>query len=647
MPESVQVIIDSITPCLDGGRYPIKREVGDVVTVRTTTFRDGHDRICVDLLWRPTGRKNWTRQPMTCINAGLDQYESSFPCEKPGEIEYTVAGRLDTFGSWHHDTGKKRDAGQNLKSELVEGLALLDAAAVRAMPEVRAVIERFAAEARKTSDPVRLAGLLLGDEVRQAVAAAPELDAEVTIDPPLRVRVDRVRARYGTWYEMFPRSAGTDPNKSATFKDVETRLPEIAEMGFDVLYFPPIHPIGHTHKKGPNNSLVAKPEDPGCPYSIGNKTGGHDAIEPGLGTLSDFAHLVKEAEKYGLEIALDFALNCSPDHPYLKEHPEWFKKRPDGTIKYAENPPKKYEDIYPLDLVCAARESLWKELRRIILFWAEHGVRIIRVDNPHTKPFSFWEWLISEVQSRFPDMIFLAEAFTRPPIMKALAKLGFTQSYTYFTWRNTKPELEEYFTELTSAPMADYYRGNLFANTPDINPYYLQTGGPAAFRVRAVLATTLTPTYGIYSGFELCEARAVPNKEEYLDSEKYQYKVWDWDRPGNIKPLITQLNKIRKANVALQEYDNLQFHHADNPHIICYSKVSADRSNRLVVVVNLDPHHRHNSFVYLPLARFGLEPNAGFTVHDLLTGSFYRWQGERNYVELDPALPAHVFRIGN
>jgi starch synthase (maltosyl-transferring) len=454
--------------------------------------------------------------------------------------------------------------------------------------------------------------------------------------------VDRIAARFASWYECFPRSCAFEAGKSGTFKDVEARLPEIKAMGFDVLYFPPIHPIGFTNRKGPNNSLTCKTGDPGCPYSIGSPKGGHDAVEPSLGTMKDFEHLVKAAQGHGLEIALDFAINCSPDHPYLKEHKEWFSIRPDGTIKYAENPPKKYEDIYPINFESADRDNLWEELKRIFLFWAKKGVRIFRVDNPHTKPFNFWQWVIAEVQSEYPDTLFLAEAFTRPKVMKALAKLGFTQSYSYFTWRNFKQEIVEYFTELTTYPVAEYMRVNLFVNTPDIFPTFLQKGGRAAYKIRAALAATLSSVYGIFQGFELCEGDPVPNKEEYLNSDKYEIRFRNWNKPGNIKDMITRLNRIRNENPALQEYDNLRFYRAENEHILFYGKSLGD--NHVLVAVNLDPFQRHNSFVYVPIERYGIKPDETYQVHDVLTDKRYLWKGEKNYVDLDPAgEPANVF----
>jgi starch synthase (maltosyl-transferring) len=461
-----------------------------------------------------------------------------------------------------------------------------------------------------------------------------------------------VQARTAAWYEFFPRSAEGLAARGSTFRDCLERVDDAKAMGFDVIYFPPIHPIGLTNRKGRNNAVTCRPGEPGVPYAIGDRHlgcpngGGHKDIEPSLGTFADFAWLEKEIRARGLEIALDFAINCSPDHPYVEEHPEWFYKRPDGTIKYAENPPKKYEDIYPLNFRCPNWLELWEEMKSIILFWAEHGVRIFRVDNPHTKPVAFWEFLIAGVREKFPDTIFLSEAFTRPKMMKALAKAGFTQSYTYFTWRTSKHELAEYFTELTQTPMREYFRGNLFTNTPDILPFHLQTGGRPTFQIRAVLAATLSSVYGIYSGFELCENAALPGREEYFDSEKYQLKERDWDTPGNIKPLITQLNRIRRENRALQFYDNLRFHPVDNEALLFYSKLTPARDSIVLVIVNLDPIYTQSGYVEVPIEEFGELFGPSYEVHDLLGNERYVWYGKHNFVALHPGVqPAHIFRV--
>jgi starch synthase (maltosyl-transferring) len=644
IPPPTRILIENIQPRIDDGRYPVKREEGDKVEVRADVFRDGHDHIIVRLLHRKRGDETWKRVPMKCVNAGLDVWCGFFIAGEPGPYEYVVEASCDLYGSWAADTQKKVDAGQDVMPELLEGMELANRAlGWLAKPDSTRLKEylKSAQVAKKQADKVEI---LLAPEIILLLTEHPDPATRVMSDRIMPLWVDRVRARYASWYECFPRSCGKTPGKSGTFKDVEHRLADIKAMGFDVLYFPPIHPIGFTNRKGPNNSLKAGKNDPGCPYSIGNKDGGHDAIESGLGDFASFEHLVKKCQENDMEIALDFAINCSPDHPYLKEHENWFSKRPDGTIKYAENPPKKYEDIYPLNFESPDREGLYQEMRRVLLFWAERGVRIFRVDNPHTKPFQFWEWLIKEVQAVYPDTLFLAEAFTRPKVMKALAKLGYTQSYTYFTWRNFKTEIEEYFTELTTPPVSDYMRANLFVNTPDINPTFLQRGGKGAFKIRAVLAATLSSVYGIYCGFEFCESEAIPGKEEYLNSEKYEIRVRDWKAPGNIKDLITRLNQIRRENPALQEYDNLEFLQAENEHILFFKK--SFENNHLLIAVNLDPFQKHHTFVDIPLAKLGVKPDETYQVHDLLSDKRYLWKGEKNYVELDPqGIPANIFLI--
>jgi len=480
------------------------------------------------------------------------------------------------------------------------------------------------------------------------IIAYPSADKSLITkyDKILKVKVDIEKARYAAWYEMWPRSQGTIPNKSATFQDCINRLPYIVDLGFDVVYLTPIHPIGRTHRKGPNNSLVCGPDDPGCPYAIGNELGGHRSIEPSLGTMKDFERFVEKANELGLEVALDIAHTCSPDHPYVKNHPDWFYRRPDGTIKCAENPPKRYEDIYPFNFYCDDQMGLWEELRDIFFFWISKGVKIFRIDNPHTKPFKFWEWVISEVHSKYPEVIFLSEAFTRPKVMKYLSKCGFTQSYTYFTWRNFKQEIIDYFYELTNTDVAEYMIGNLFTNTPDILPFILQQGGRPAFKMRFVLAATLSSVYGMYNGYELCENKAIPGKEEYLDSEKYQYKVWDWDRPGNIKDFIRKINQIRKENIALHYYKNLKFYSADDDNIIFYGKISPDKTNALFIAVNLDPFQKHGANLTLSLNELGISPNENYIVEELITGQKLLWKGATNYIELDPQIePAAIFKI--
>jgi starch synthase (maltosyl-transferring) len=667
----LRVVIERVAPEIDGGRFPIKRTPGEEVVVTADIFTDGHDKVAAVLRYRPVepGREHdWREAPMEEL--GNDRWIGRFVVERQQPYEYTLAGWVDGFESWRHELRKKVDAGQNVSSELVEGSLLVRSVAehLRATLEARArgAADRQSAGRPGTDTEAGTRDWLLSnvafiggeadpaDRVRAALdpalAAAMRRHAdrhlEVQYVPALRIDVDRERARYGSWYEMFPRSGGPDPGRSATFDEAARRLPDIAALGFDVLYLPPIHPIGHSFRKGRNNTLVAAPGDPGSPWAIGSEAGGHKSVEPGLGTIEDFDRFVATAQHLGLEIALDIAYQCSPDHPYVREHPEWFRHRPDGTIKYAENPPKKYQDIYPLNFESEHWRELWLELKDVVLFWISHGVKIFRVDNPHTKPFRFWEWMIREVRRDHPEAIFLSEAFTRPKVMRYLAKSGFNQSYTYFTWRNTKAEIIEYFTELTQTEVREYMRPNLFANTPDILHAYLQQGGRPAFQVRLILAATLGAAYGIYSGFELCENRAVPGTEEYLDSEKYQIRHWDWDRPGSITELVARVNRIRREHRALQFDWGLQFHPTDNDQVICYSKLSPEADDLVLVVVNLDPFHMQHGWVQLPAGRAGHPPGVTYEVRDLLSDERYFWRGEWNYVRLDPEIrPAHILRV--
>jgi starch synthase (maltosyl-transferring) len=561
--------------------------------------------------------------------------------------EYTVEAWTDTFRSWQQEFAKKFEAGiSDLQSEALAGAAIVEAAAGRARDRADSARLREFAEQIGHGANSEIYSMARSGELEALMATYPDRADATQYEPAPRVVVDRTAALFGAWYEFFPRSAEGRGKRGSTLRDCLPRVDDARGMGFDVIYFPPIHPIGHTKRKGRNNAITSEPGDPGVPWAIGSEAGGHKAIEPSLGTLEDFDWLQKEVRKRGMEIALDFAINCSPDHPYVKEHPDWFYKRPDGTIKYAENPPKKYEDIYPLNFRCENWRELWAEMMSVVLFWAEHGVRIFRVDNPHTKPVAFWEYLISGVREKYPDAIFLSEAFTRPKMMKALARAGFNQSYTYFTWRNSKQELMEYFTELTQTEMSEYFRPNLWPNTPDILPFLLQEGGRPAFMIRVLMAATLSPLYGIYSGYELCESKALPGREEYLDSEKYQFKERDWNAPGNIKHWITRINKIRKENRALQMYTNLRFYRADNDAILCYGKMTPARDNIILVVVNLDPFRKQNSFVHVPIEEFGQMESNEYQVHDLLSDARYIWRGGQNYVELDPEIqPAHVFLV--
>ena len=639
------VVIENLQPLLDGGRYPIKRIVGEDLVVEADIFKDGHDVVAAILKWRVLGKRAWRETPMDFVDN--DRWRGLCTLYDEAIHEYTVEAWTDTFRSWQGEFAKKFEAGiSDLRSEALEGSALVEAAAKRARD--RADRKRLLELSRQISTGANseIHAIAQSGELEVLMATYPDRSAATQYDPPPRVVVDRPAALIGAWYEFFPRSAEGRGDRGSTFRDCLSRVDDAKAMGFDVIYFPPIHPIGHTNRKGRNNSITFVPGDPGVPWAIGSEAGGHKAVEPALGTLEDFDWLQKEVRKRGMEIALDFAINCSPDHPYVNEHPDWFYKRPDGTIKYAENPPKKYEDIYPLNFRCENWRDLWAEMKSVVLFWAGRGVRIFRVDNPHTKPVAFWEYLIKGVREKYPDTIFLSEAFTKPKMMKALAKAGFNLSYTYFTWRNSKRELIEYFMELTQTEMSEYFRPNLWSNTPDIMPFVLQEGGRPAFMIRVALAATLSPLYGIYSGYELCENEALPGREEYLDSEKYQYKERDWNAPGNIKDWIARLNKIRKENRALQLYTNLRFHDAENDAILFYSKMTPARDNIILVVVNLDPQRKQNSFVYVPIENFGQMESDVYQVQDLLSGATYTWRGRRNYVELDPDIqPAHIFLV--
>ncbi len=647
-----RLVIECVTPELDAGRYPVKRIVGDLCEISADIYKDGHELLAGHVRYRVPNDNGWRFTALTYV-VDDDRWYATLPLDRIGRWEFTVEAWTDLFGSWRSDLGKKVAAQQAIGSELLEGAALIrDAARRSKFGEGRTSLEGRA---------TMLEDAAVDETVRAQSALAPELLdlMEAHFVPRdlasygriLSITVDRECAGFAAWYEMFPRSQTTDPAGHGTFRDAEESLPRIAELGFDVVYLPPIHPIGRTFRKGPNNTLEAGPDDPGSPWAIGSEEGGHTAVDPRLGTIDDFEHFVETAEGLGLEIALDYALQCSPDHPWVKEHPEWFFIRPDGTIKYAENPPKKYQDIYPINFWCDDRAALWDACKEILEFWIDCGVRTFRVDNPHTKPFAFWEWMIRDIQRNRPDIIFLAEAFTRPKKMKNLAKLGFTQSYTYYTWKNSSAELTDYLTEMTQTEMAEYYRGNLFANTPDILHEYLQEGGPPAFGIRLVLAATLLPIYGIYSGYELFENVPVKAKsEEYLDSEKYQVRVRDWDARPNLNAEIQLLNRIRRDHPSLQLYDNLRFHLSENPQILFYSKLdpSHDGGPRddLLIAVNTDPHRPHHTMVHVPLDLMGIPPHAAYGVEDLLTGARYTWQGSRNYVRLDPAHQvAHIFRV--
>ena len=638
-----RALIENVRPNVDNGVYPVKREIGDVLNVFADVFRDGHQKLVASLKYKHESDKDYKYVPMTCINAGLDLWTADFKVEKLGFYEYAVNAWCDDYGTWVLDTRKKVDAKVEYTSDILEGIALAKKFTKWVKGDALAFLKEKIELAEKAADDEAKWAILSEEALVYILSSNPDPDSLVE-SITFKLRADRVKARFAAWYECFPRSCAFEEGKHGTFKDVIKRLDHIAGMGFDVLYFTPIHPIGITKRKGPNNSLECGPNDPGCPYSIGSADGGHYDVEPKLGTMKDFEDLVKAAAEHGMEIAMDFAVNCSPDHPYLKDHENWFSKRPDGTIKYAENPPKKYEDIYPLNFECEDFLGIWEEIKQIFLFWAKMGIKIFRVDNPHTKPFAFWKWVIAEVQSAYPDTIFLAEAFTRPRVMKALAKLGFTMSYSYFTWRNEKQEIVDYFTELTTPPESDFYRANLFTNTPDIFPPFLQNGGRAAYKIRAVLATTLSTLYGMFQGFELCQGVPIPGREEYLNSDKYEVRFRDWNAPGNIVEYITKLNQIRKGNVALQEYDNLRFYEAESDKILFYGKSLKD--NHVLIAVNLDPYVTHSAMVHVPIEKYGIGYDEEYEVEDMLTGKWYTWKGSVNYVELNPEIePAHIFLV--
>ncbi|HXW08424.1 MAG TPA: alpha-1,4-glucan--maltose-1-phosphate maltosyltransferase [Vicinamibacterales bacterium] len=641
-----RAVVERVRPEVDGGRFPIKRAAGESVVVRADVFADGHDLVAAAVLCRRPDDP-WREVPMEAL--GNDRWQAAFDVTELGRYQYTVEGWVDRFGSWRAELSKKVGAGQDVGTELLEGATLIRALLRDAddTPDVRDLRARASFIGDTAIPPGERIAAALAERLRSGLARRGHRDPRTRYDRVLEVLVERDLARFGAWYEMFPRSAGPDPSRSATFAEAAGLLPYVASMGFDVLYLPPIHPIGRSFRKGRNNTLEAGPDDVGSPWAIGGPEGGHTAVEPGLGSLADFDRFVEQARRHGLEVALDIAYQASPDHPYVGEHPEWFRHRPDGSIKYAENPPKKYQDIYPFNFESDAWEPLWLELKQVIEFWVARGVKIFRVDNPHTKPFRFWEWALADVKRQHPDTIFLSEAFTRPKVMRYLAKAGFSQSYTYFTWRNTSDELRDYFTELTQTPVREYLRPNLFANTPDILHAYLQRGGRPAFQVRLVLAATLGASYGIYSGFELAENVAVrEGSEEYLDSEKYQIRIRDFSRADSLAELVARVNAVRRDHPALHRDWGLRFHDTDNPQLLAYSKRSVDGTDLLLMVVNVDPVNMQHGHVRLPLEAWGLPPDGPVDALDLLSAERYVWRAEWNYVRLDPPVRvAHILQI--
>ncbi|HSK19796.1 MAG TPA: alpha-1,4-glucan--maltose-1-phosphate maltosyltransferase [Longimicrobiales bacterium] len=670
-----RIIIEGVQPEVACGRFPCKRVVGQDVVVEADIFTDGHEAISARLLSRFERDRRWREQVMEPL--GNDRWRASFTAERLGRYRYTIEAWLDTWKGWRRDMQKRLAAYQDVSVDIITGGQLLEAAGRRALGRDASTLAQIAQRVQdRDVDITERIRLVMGDDVDALALRYPDFTHATRYEPELEVAVDPVRAAFSAWYELFPRSAAPEPGRHGTFADVERRLDYVEQLGFDVLYLPPIHPIGFLKRKGPNNSESAGELDVGSPWAIGSAEGGHMSVHPDLGTLDDFRRLVRSARDRGIEVALDIAFQAAPDHPYVEEHPDWFRARPDGTIQYAENPPKKYQDIYPFDFESSDWRALWTELAAVFEFWIDQGVRIFRVDNPHTKPFGFWEWCLGRLRSKNPDTIFLAEAFTTPRRMERLAKLGFNQSYTYFAWRHSKAEITEYMRELTTTGTAEFFRPNFWPNTPDILTEYLQTGGRAAFMNRVVLAATLSSSYGIYGpAFELMEHEPrEPGSEEYLDSEKYQIRSWDLDRRDSLRHLIARINRIRRANAALHDNRTLRFHAvtnggADVPDLIAYTKSSAaapvtptgralyryedfkpprpgPENNVILTVVNLDPAHRHTGWVELPLAQLGLDESRAYLVHDLLGDARYTWQGAWNYVELDPSVvPAHIFRI--
>ncbi len=638
-----RAIIEHVTPAVDGGRFPAKRTVGEVVRVEADAFTDGHDKISVALRHRPGETGEWREVDMEPVVN--DRWAGEFEVFAVGWQQFTVAAWVDPFATWQYDLRKRVGAGQDVAVDLAIGAAWVDDAAKHTDGDVSRQFDDLARSLR-SANRAEATEVALGSSVAQLMRRHAPRRFVTEWPTPLTLWVDRPKARFSSWYELFPRSASPDPSRHGTLRDVIGRLDDVSAMGFDVLYMPPIHPIGRAFRKGPNNNTVANPGDVGSPWAIGAAEGGHDAVHPDLGTLADFDALVAAAKARGIDLALDLAFQCSPDHPYVKSHPGWFKHRPDGTIQYAENPPKKYQDIYPFDFECDDWQGLWNELLRVAMFWVQRGVRVYRVDNPHTKPFPFWEWLIAEVKRREPDVLFLAEAFTRPKVMYRLAKIGFTQSYTYFAWRNDPAGIEDYFTTLTTPPVVDFMHANPWPNTPDILNEYLQTDARAAYVVRAVLAATLGASYGVYGpAFELMAWQPVrPGSEEYLDSEKYQTRQWDLGRADSLGDLLGRLNRIRRDHPALQHDRGLTFHPTSNPRVVAYSKQHGDST--VLVVANTDPYNVQWADVDVQLQKLGMSADEPYQCHDLLTDARYLWHGYHNTVKLDPGeSPAHVFAV--
>ncbi len=639
-----RVVIEGVWPEIDGGRFAAKRVVGEKFVVQADVFGDGHDEVTALLLYRHHSEDQWHKTPMRPL--GNDRWEGFFVPQEIGAYLYTLAGRVDHFETWKHDLAKKLDAGRDLKVDILIGVAMIEGAAERGGEDGEKLLG-YAERLKETPDDPSALAVASEELLGELMAIHHDPKLVTHYDKELRLTVDRERALFSAWYEFFPRSVCSDGDGHGTFAECEKLLPEIARMGFDIVYFPPIHPIGLTFRKGKNNSTTAVEGDPGSPWAIGAPDGGHKDVHPELGSVEDFEKFITAAAGYGIEVAMDIAFQASPDHPYVREHAAWFRWRPDGTVQYAENPPKKYQDIIPFDFESPEWRTMWSELTDVFRFWIERGITVFRVDNPHTKAFGFWEWAIGEIKRDYPEVIFLSEAFTRPKVMYRLAKLGFSQSYTYFSWRNTAAEMEQYLKELTRAPVRDFFRPNFWPNTPDILPEFLQYGGKPAFVIRFILASTLSASYGIYGPpFELFVHQAVPGKEEYLDSEKYEVRCWDWDDPRHMRDLIAAVNAVRRENPALQSTWNVRFCRCENDNILAYIKATEDRSNILLVTVSFDPFKAQSGRVRLPLDELGIVPGHPFLVHDLLSGENSIWHGEWNEIELSPhAMPARIFRL--
>lgn len=640
-----RIIITNVMPQVDGGKYPARTAIGEPVVISADVFADGHDVLKAVVLMKHRNVRKWQEKPMEFVLN--DRWQLLFKPEETGFYTFRILAWIDHFTTWQQGLLKKFKAGVVVETDLLVGIEMLEEMANQASAIIKKKLRSWSNDIQRADEIAERVRLSSDNDLSELVAQARVRPFAVTTGVDFTVEVEDRKAVFSTWYELFPRSASETPGQHGTFEDVEKLLPRIAEMGFDTLYFPPIHPIGEKNRKGKNNALTAEPNDPGSPWAIGNKTGGHKDIHPGLGTLDDFKVLISSAKKMDIEIAMDIAFQCAPDHPYVQEHPQWFRWRPDGTVQYAENPPKKYEDILPINFETQDWKNLWEELKSVVAYWIEQGIRIFRVDNPHTKAFPFWEWMIGEIRSKNPEVIFLAEAFTRPRLMEHLAKIGFTQSYTYFTWRIHKYELEKYMTELTQTELKHYFKPNFWPNTPDILPPHLSSGGENAHVIRVILAATLSSNYGIYGPvYEFGINHPHPQKEEYYENEKYEIKHWDWNRKTRIRDVITRLNKIRKENRALQSTNNIIIAETSNEQVMAYVKQDVENENTLLVVINLDPHHPHSAFVKVPVEQIGLKWQQPYYVNDLLSEGQYRWQDESNFVILNPNdMPAHIFVI--